>query len=505
MTQTKNIIIATFTIVFVATIALPAGAQDACQFSGAPTPEQIAACAQASQAQAQNQQGGPVPAPGGNVNPPTPPMQPNIPNIPQGFQGGPQGIPGGTPRGIQMGPSAEQMQKIEEQKLKGMKQGVNGMEKGLKQMEAQFAKLEKNKTAIPSEITEKLKQARTMIDTIKNAQTSDEIDAVNTDEFSNLMNDLGSAVGEIQRQTQMLAGLKKAAKGMQKTITTFGKSIAKLTKQGLTIPQETTDNLNKVQAIIDAINANKSIDELEALGLDDIGDIMDQLGESRKTLEMLARWPQATKQVDKEIVNMGKVAVRLEATVNKLKTKEIDLTDNLAKFKAGIEEIKAARADAEQKVKSGDTEGGFDALEANVFQKISDIYEEQRIIETMANLSRFAADYKKGIASAQQQINSLKKKKINTAELEDILNRTKTKGNEVLALLKAKPLDEGAIADGLDELGNLRTEFSDKMDELTGGPVMSWEQGPQQFPTMQVPKEFQQLIQQNQPKAQPVQ
>ena len=170
-----------------------------------------------------------------------------------------------------------------------------------------------------------------------------------------------------------------------------------------------------------------------------------------------------------------------------------------------IEEIKAARAAAEQKMKSGDAEGAFDALEENVFGKISEIYEEQRVIETMANLGRFAADYKKGIASAQQQINSLKKKKINTAELEDILNRTKTKGNEVLALLKAKPLDEEAIADGLEVLSDLRNEFGDKLDELGGGAAMPWEQGKQQFQAITLPKEFQQFSQQIQAKQPTVQ
>jgi len=381
------------------------------------------------------------------------------------------------------------------------------MEKGLKQMEAQYAKLEKNKTAIPAEVKEKLKQARTMIDTIKNAKTSEEVEVVDTDEFSTLMNELGNSVGKIQKQTQMLAGLKKAAKGMQKTITTFKKSLVKLTKQGLTIPTETTENLKKINAIIAAINANKSIEELEALGFDEVGDIMDQLGESRKELEMLARWPQATKQVNKEIVNMGKVAKKLEATVNKLKAKKIDLTENLAKFKAGIEEIKAARAEAEQKVKSGDTEGAFDALEANVFQKVSDIYEEQRVIETMANLGRFTTDYKKGLASAQQQINTLKKKKVDTKELETILATTKTKGNEILMLLKVKPLDQDAISDGLDALADLRTEFGDKVDELGGGAAMPWEQGKNQFQAITLPKEFQQFsqeLQAKQPAQEPV-
>ncbi|OGF19699.1 hypothetical protein A3D54_02200 [Candidatus Falkowbacteria bacterium RIFCSPHIGHO2_02_FULL_45_15] len=474
MIQNKNIVIAALTIALAATVSLPALAQE------------------------------------------QPPL-PNIPQIPSGVQGMPEGIPENIPEGmsggplngkVQMGPSEEQLQKIEAQKLKGQKQAAAGMEKGLKQMEAQYAKLEKNKIAVPAEIKAKLQKARAIVEAVKNAKTSEELEAIDTEEFAVLMDELGSAVGEIQKQAQMLVGLKKAAKGMQKTIATFENQIAKLTKRGLTIPPETTDNLKKIKAIIAAINANKSIEELEALGWEEIGDIMDQLGESRRELEMLARWPQAVKQIDKEITNLGKVAKKLETTVNKLKTKEIDLTENLAKFKTGLEEIKAARAAAEQTMKSGDAAGAFDALEENVFGKISEIYEEQRVIETMANLGRFAADYKKGIASAQQQINSLKKKKINTAELEDILNRTKTKGNEVLALLKAKPLDEEAIVDGLEALSELRNEFGDKLDELGGGAAMPWEQGKQQFQAIQLPKEFQQFSQQlqvKQPAQQPAQ
>lgn len=41
------------------------------------------------------------------------------------------------------------------------------------------------------------------------------------------------------------------------------------------------------------------------MGWEEIGDIMDQLGESRRELEMLARWSQAVKQIDKEITNLG--------------------------------------------------------------------------------------------------------------------------------------------------------------------------------------------------------
>ena len=236
----KNII-ATLAVALMTAMALPAGAQDVCEFSGQPTQEQIAACAAKQAQQAQGQQGGAIEAPGGGVQP----------NIPAGMS---QGIQGGMPAGIKTGPSEEQLKKIEAQKLKGMKQGANGMEKGLKKMEAQYAKLEKNGTAIPAEIKEKLKQARTMIDTIKNATTAEEIEAVDTDQFSTLMDELGNSVGEIQKQAQMLAGLKKAAKGMQKTITTFENQITKLTKQGLIIPTETTENLNKIKAIIAAIN-----------------------------------------------------------------------------------------------------------------------------------------------------------------------------------------------------------------------------------------------------------
>ncbi|MFA6551347.1 MAG: hypothetical protein WCV41_02335 [Patescibacteria group bacterium] len=471
MMHSKNII-ATLAVAFAAAMALPASAQDVCEFSGQPTQEQIAACAAKQAQQAQGQQGGAVPAPTtGNIQ---------------------------MPAGIQTGPSEEQLKKIEAQKLKGMKQGANGMEKGLKQMETQYAKLEKNGTAIPAEIKEKLKQARTMIDTIKNATTVEEIEAVDTDQFSTLMDELGNSVGEIQKQAQMLAGLKKAAKGMQKTITTFEKQIVKLTKQGLIIPTETTENLNKIKAIIAAINANKSIEELEALGFDEVGDIMDQLGESRRTLEMLARWPQATKQIDKEIVNMGKVALKLEATATKLKAKEIDLSENLAAFKTGVEAIKAARADAESKMKAGDSESAFDAMEENVYNKVSDIYQEQRTIETMANLGRFASDYKKDIATAQKQITALKKKKVNTGALETLLASAKTKGNEVLALLKVKPIDEEAITNGLDALADLRTEFNDKVDELGGGAAMPWEQGKNQFQAITLPKEFKQLSEQMQ-------
>ena len=57
-------------------------------------------------------------------------------------------------------------------------------------------------------------------------------------------------------------------------------------------------------------------------------------------------------------------------------------------------------------------------------------------------------------------------------------------GNEILDLLKAKPIDEDVVSVGMMSMEELRTNFDDKMQELTGTQEeMPWQKGAPQFST----------------------
>ena len=113
---------------------------------------------------------------------------------------------------------------------------------------------------------------------------------------------------------------------------------------------------------------------------------------------------------------------------------------------------------------------------------MQDVWESHRIIMTMSNLGRFAADYKRGLADAQRTIRQLKARKIDVSELDELFAQAKTKGEEIKTLMKAKPPDVDAILEGLQELENIKQAFWQKVSELRGEEeVRPWEQGPAVF------------------------
>jgi septum formation inhibitor MinC len=114
----------------------------------------------------------------------------------------------------------------------------------------------------------------------------------------------------------------------------------------------------------------------------------------------------------------------------------------------------------------------------------------------MNNLGRFNSDFKRSLSDAQKTIKKLQKSKIDTADLDDLLSQIKTQGEEIVALLKVKPLDNEAIVSALDELQNVRQEFNDQVAELTGddNTPMPWDQGTQQFQKIEMSPSMSQYL-----------
>jgi septal ring factor EnvC (AmiA/AmiB activator) len=235
--------------------------------------------------------------------------------------------------------------------------------------------------------------------------------------------------------------------------------------------------------------------------MEELQDLMQNIDENRNQLEMLSRWPQTIKQIDKQLSQFARDLKRNKTTVDKLLKKGIDLASVYADFEAAVNKLKAVRDDAAAKMSSGDSEGAFDALENDFFGQMDEIGQYQQTIQMMANMGGFNSSFKKIITQAQNTINKLKKQKNDTAELANILEQAKSQGNEVLALMKAKPLDAEAIMAGMEELQNLNMEFSDKVAELTGEEqAMPWDTGQQQFQQLSMPSVVQKMMpQQTQP------
>ncbi len=389
----------------------------------------------------------------------------------------------------------QDQQKNQERMMQDVKRNVKQMESGLKRLETAFKNAEAKGIVIPAEVKDKLKEARSVLEATKSAQTAEAMQEIDMGALNEIMQSLDQSRQDIVDGAQRLDNIKRGVKSMESGIKTFESQITKLVKQKIVMPTEVTDNLNKVKAIISAVKNAKTMDEMEAAGAEDLQEAMQNLDESRGQLEMLARWPQTLKQLNSELTRLNTELKKAKTMVEKLKKQDIDLSDTYAQFEAAVAKMKTVKEEAEKNIKAGGSAEVFDAIQEDFFGQMEDTMQYQRVIMTMSNLGRFASDFKKGIAQAQSQIRKLKAKKIDSGTAEAILNDLNNKGKEILVMLKAKPINEDDITLALEEMEGLGQDLSNEISALTGEEdVMPWEQGPQQFQQPQMPNNWQQLM-----------
>jgi len=434
--------------------------------------------------------------PQGENNPPSPTCRVNGVEMPGSCEqynnnGGDAGkmMPQNQPNG------GQDQAKNQERMMKDVQRGIKQMETNLKRLESAFKKSETKGLTIPAEAKDRLKEARTEIDAIKAAQTPEAMQEIDLGALNEIMMTLEETNREIISNAQRMDGIKRGIKSMESGLKAFENQIARLVKQKVVIPAETTDNLNKVKTIIAAVKTAKTIEEMEAAGVEDLQEVMQNLDESRGQLEMLARWPQTLKQMDKQLTMLNTQLKKNKTIVDRLAKQGIDLAANYANFAEAVKNLKAARDGAVEKMKNNDSQAAFDAVQDDFFGQMDDVMQDVNVIQAMANLGRFNSDFKRMISQGQSQIRKLKAKKIDSAEAAVILNDINNLGKEIVALIKTKPVDAEAITSALEEMQILNQDFGDKIAELTGEEeVMPWEQGPQQFKQPQMPDNWQQLI-----------
>lgn len=408
----------------------------------------------------------------------------------------------GPPSGQQMGPSDEQIQamqkqgeeqqrKGQEKQLKGMKQGAKGMETALTRFEKMASDLEKKGMNV-SAIKEKLGTVRQNIETIKSAQTVDEIQNVDQDAMQETMRSLGDYIGNYQK----MQGLKKMLASMERGVASFEKRLSQLVeKQGITVPEDIKTDLTALKTGLQTIKDAKSPEELDAADPDTLGDLMTKVNESRPRLEMLAKWPRILKQADQQIKQFQNQLAKTKVLVDRLNSKGIDVSANYNTFEQDVNNLKVARDAADALMKEGQSEEAFNKMEDEFFNKLDDVGEHQRVIQMMSNLSRFNIEFKRGMASAQNQIRTLTRRKIDASEIQSIYNQALAKGNEIVTMIKTKPIDEEAILSAMDTMESLKQDFQNKFEELSGGQTMPWEtKSPSQFQNLTLPKGFESNI-----------
>ena len=381
--------------------------------------------------------------------------------------------------------------------LQDVQRGAKQMERSLTQFDSLLKNTEKSGDTVKSEIKEKADKLRDMLEKAKTAKSSEDVQDFDMGEAGEIAQELEQYRRELQDQTQRLKQVKQQIKNAEQAVKTFEKQIVKAKD---CVSPEVKTKIETLKTTITTIKNAKSWDEVEAAGMEDMGEIFNDLNDSREQLEICARWPQILKQVDKQMKDLDKQLAKSKTLVAKLSAKGIDLSVPYNAFEAGVTKMKVVREEAMAKMKNNDAQGASDLLQDDLFGQMEDIMQNQQTIQTMSNLGTFNTQFKRGLSDAQKQISALKRKKMNTSELESILSEVKTKGTEISNLIKQKDADLDAVMNDMEDLQDLKMEFSDKMSELTGEDSGDLEKimGPSQFKTIQMPSGMNQFIGQSQ-------
>lgn len=381
----------------------------------------------------------------------------------------------------------------DQKNLGAFKKGANQMNGMLNNFQKQMQGVQKGK--FPSQMQDQMQQAKGLINKIKDAKSTSDLGDNTVDQLQDVMGELQDNGQKMMMDTQRLNGMKKEIGNLEKNITNFQKQIDKLSKQGISAPGDVTENLNQIKTIIDAVKNAQTMNDAQNAGMENMGDLMSNLNDSRQQLEMLSRWTQTSKQLDKELKNFDRMLGKDKSLVDKLSKQGVDLGDTFQKLSDGLTQLKSTRDQAAEKIKSGDAEGAYDLLESDFFDKTDDLREQQSVFDTLSNLGRFNTNFKRETASAKKMIASLGKQGQDVTDLNNQLTEIIQKGNELSDALKAKPIDIEAISSQLEDLSSLRQDFQNALQELSpDNSPKPWEQGQNQFQNLKLSPNFNNLL-----------
>ncbi len=270
-----------------------------------------------------------------------------------------------------------------------------------------------------------------------------------------------------RRFKDMKRGLSQFAKGIKMMKKSAAKTKAIVSKCGVSMPEELENALASADNLVGKIESAKTADELDEAteSIEDVGSVMQEWGPKMGDLHRLC---QMIKQSDKDLKQLDRSVKRAE-TRNK-SNKKIDLSEIIAEYKAGVTALRQNLVEAKQLAKT-DPESALEKIEDGFYGEMDNVRNSERAIDMALNVSQGLRDAAREIKNYQKQIDSLKKKKVDTAEIQGELNSLKTKIEELKSLVKTK-FDADDLVDVVEATFESREILQDALQELGAGPQM---------------------------------
>ncbi len=277
-----------------------------------------------------------------------------------------------------------------------------------------------------------------------------------------------------QMDQQRFEMMKNNLKQFTREVTRVKSQIKSLQKKGVSIPVELSGAIAQMDAIAVKIKSAQNADDIES-DMNDFQDASGTIQEWMPKLGMMAQMPQMFKQADREIVKVEKAYT---SDAKRVKSSKMDLNDLLAEFRKAIDGQKAVLDQAKQ-LRGSDPEEAINNMQDNFFGNMDNMWEKDRVIQMALNIRQGISQMTREMKDADKLIKNLKAKKVDTAELEQLLGQAKTEFEQLKVLAAAKPIDPESLMAQIETMMGIKQDFGDKVQELTGDTGYAMPQQPQ--------------------------
>lgn len=246
-----------------------------------------------------------------------------------------------------------------------------------------------------------------------------------------------------QRQMQdMKRGMKQAEMGLRN----FESMIKSAEKKGSSIPEEMKQKVAQMRTILDAVKAAKTMEEMQAAGMEEFFELMQELEEFRR--EVFEK-EQRLKQMQKEIRGMEQGIKHFDSQIKRLERQKVtvpqDVKDTLAKIKTIVAALKSAKTWEEIE------DAGIEDLQ-ELFQSLDESRQELEFLsrwpQTLKDVNRELNNLTRELKRAKGMVDRLLKKGIDLtsvyAEFEASVKGLQTVRDTAIQKVKEGNL-EGAI------------------------------------------------------------
>ena len=233
-----------------------------------------------------------------------------------------------------------------------------------------------------------------------------------------------------------LQDMKRGMNQFTRSIAMMKKSVARtkvvVSKCGVSIPEELVNALNSSDSLVAKINNAKTADELdEVVGdIEDIGSVMQDWGPRMGDLNRLC---QMLKQADRDLKQLDRSLKRYQAK----NSAKLDLSEILAEYKTNVDNMRQALSQAKELAKTDPAEA-LTKIEDDFYGNMDNVRNSEQAINMVLNISRGIRQASAEIKKIERDIKNLKKKKIDTAQLEELLADFKVQLGDIKNLVKGK-------------------------------------------------------------------